>query len=185
MTLTHSHEQKQDAKNVDHGEQRHRQRCDDLAERRHAAEEAHDAEGAEDAHDARVLIRNEERQDGHGDDEGIQLTPHVGYEGPEPVRQSVDGKLNGEDHGEEVVQIVKEISGPGVRAVLFVEQGDEFRLENRAPEVLSHMKLDQRCIARVNGLTMKTMAWQQPTITIRSAIMPWNFRDSYRFRTLS
>ena len=56
MSLTHSHEQKQDAEHVDHWQQRHCQSGDDLAERRHSAEEAHDAEGAEDANDASILI---------------------------------------------------------------------------------------------------------------------------------
>ncbi len=86
IPLTDSHEQEQDAKHIDDGHQRHCQRRDDPAERRHAPEEAHNAEGAEDANDARVLFRDEEGQDRHGDDEGVQLAPHVCHKGPEPVR---------------------------------------------------------------------------------------------------
>ncbi len=56
--LTYSQEKKEDAEHVDNGQQRHRQRGDDLAERRHSAEEPQDTEGAEDAHDACVLVRD-------------------------------------------------------------------------------------------------------------------------------
>ena len=86
MPLTDSHEQEQDTEHVDDGHQSHGQRGDDLAERRHTAEEAHDAKRAEDPDDASVLLRDEQRQDRHGNHEGVQLAPHVGYEGPEPVR---------------------------------------------------------------------------------------------------
>ncbi len=46
MQLTYPHKQKEDAEHVENGQQRHGQRGDDLAERRHAAEEPQDAKGA-------------------------------------------------------------------------------------------------------------------------------------------
>ena len=95
------------ARHAQHGAiSRHRQRGDDLAERRHAAEEPQDAEGAENADDARVLLRDEEGEDGHYDDEGVYLTPHVRDEGPKPVSQRVDGELDGKDDGEYTIVLL-------------------------------------------------------------------------------
>ncbi len=103
LLLTYPHEEEEDTEHIENGQQRHRQRRDDLPERRYAAEEPQDAKGAENADDARVLVRDEEGKDGHGDDEGVNLTPNVSDEGSEPVREGVDRELDGEDNGEKEV----------------------------------------------------------------------------------
>ena len=140
--LTYAQQKEEDAEHVDNGQQSHRQRRDDLAERRHAAEEPQDAEGAEDAHDACVLVRDEEGKDGQGDDEGVELAPHVGDERTKPVRQSIDRELDGEDHGEEKVKVIEEIGQHGGRPILVCEIGNELCLHNGAHKVLSKQRGD-------------------------------------------
>jgi hypothetical protein len=123
--LTYADEEEEDAEHVEHGQQRHRERGDDLAQRRHAAEEPQDAKGAEDADDACVLVRDEEGNDGHDDDKYVNLAPRVGKEGPEPVSEGVDRELNSKDRCKEEVQIFEEVGDSTWRSVLEYEQGDE------------------------------------------------------------
>ncbi len=126
MYLTYSHQKEEDAEHVENGQQRHRQRGDDLAKRRHPSEKPQDAKGAEDADDACVLCRDEKGNDRHDHDKSINLAPDVSYKRPKPMSKSVDRELDSENRGEQEIQIVKEISRKGRRAVLMCEQRDIF-----------------------------------------------------------
>jgi hypothetical protein len=175
---TYAHQQEKDAEDVDDGEQGEGERGDDLAEGGDAAEEADDAEGAEDADDAGVEVLEKEGDYGHGDDEGVHLAPHVGKEGLEPVGEDIDPQLDGEDDGEDEVQLVHEFGQLAGRPVGVGHSVQELRLENGAGEILQHAGRGQGKVAQKSWSELLTAA-------ISTAITLWNSCDSYRCRTLN
>jgi hypothetical protein len=108
-TLTDAHEEKEDEEHVEHGEEGHCERRDDLLERLDAAKEADDTEGAEDADYARGLVGYDQGHDRHGHDEGVEDAPRVLDEGAEPVGKGVDGQLRCEQEREEEVELVQSV----------------------------------------------------------------------------
>ena len=133
---TYAHEEEEDAEDVDDGEESEGEGGDDLAEGRDAAEEADDAEGAQDADDAGVEVLDEEGNDGHGDDEGVHLAPHVGEEGLEPVGEEVDAELHGEDDCESEIELVHEDGETARRPVRIDHLVEVLRLDDGADKVL-------------------------------------------------
>ena len=101
-----------------------------------SAEEADDAEGAEDADDAGGLVGDDERHERHAHDEGVEHAPRVANEGVKPVREGINGELDGEEKREEEVQSVESIGQLRRGAVRVGQVVDELRLGDGRAEIL-------------------------------------------------
>ncbi len=93
-----------DEEGVAHGDDGDGEGGQDLLGGLEAAEKAHHAQRAEDADGE---VEGPEDDDGHGDDEGVEDRPAVGEEGAEPVGEEVEKQLEGEEDGEDDVELVQ------------------------------------------------------------------------------
>ena len=143
MGLTDAGEGEEDHEGVDDGDDGGGERRDDLAEGAEAAEEAQHAQRAHHAHHARVVVGDNERQDGHADDKDVEPGPGVGEEGDEPERVGVDGQLQGEDDGEGEVEAVQQRAQTRAGPVGVDERAAVLCLHDGAQEALKRERSGQ------------------------------------------
>ena len=133
---TDAEQDEQDEEDLADGHDGEGEGGEDLAEGLESAEEAQNAQGAHDSRDARRLVGEDERDEGHADDEHVQPAPHILEEGKEPGCEGHGGKLDGEDEGKKEVCAIESGAEAGDGAVGVGELANVLRLKNRTDEAL-------------------------------------------------
>ncbi len=106
---TYAGDDDHDEEGVGHGDDGGDAGRDHLLERLDAAEEPDHAEGPHHAEDGDGQVDRAQSRQGENHDDEVHDVPAAPEEGPEPVGVEVEEQLDGEDDGEEHVEVVEDV----------------------------------------------------------------------------
>ena len=161
---TDAEDDQEDDESVHHREERGGDGGDHLLEGVDAAEEADDAEGAHELDKPIGDIERAKVDEGHEDDENVEVVPAVVGEEGEPVGVHVDSELNGEVDGEYKVEGVHDLAHLRGRAILQHQLPPVLRLKNAGQEILRRQDVISIITQPSSGKKLKC-----GTITMRRA----------------
>ena len=172
QALTHAGDDDEDEEGVHHRDDGGEAGGDHLLEGLEAAEEADDAEGPHHAEDGDRQVDRPQRGQGEGDHDQVDEVPAVAEEWPQPVGEHVEEQLDGEDGGEEQVQVVEGAADVGGRAVVVHEGLDQLCLRYVGSKILELKgKGDYRLKTDTKIVSKKTDCNEfKLTITMNKAI---------------
>ncbi len=101
-----------------------------------ASEEADDAEGAHELDEPVRDVERAEVDEGHGNNEDVEVVPPIVEEYGEPIGVHTNGELDSEVDGEDEVEGVHDLAHLCRRAVLEHHFSPVLRLENAGQEIL-------------------------------------------------